>query len=134
MSYYTNYTLTVWKYPEEVDFDALSTAVLNIDNGAFEERGIDEWGCLSTWYSQDVDMWELSVQFPQILFRLHGEGESADDLWDEYWQNGSFQHCHEEIPPFDRAKMQSYERLGDRLRLIRPEDEVKHSNIKLPDF
>ena len=33
-------------------------------------------------------MAELSERFPDALFKLHGEGENRDDVWDKYFTGG----------------------------------------------
>lgn len=67
-------------------------------------------GCLEPvkWYSNEEDMREVSKQFPDVLFCLHGEGDDSDDIWDEYFLNGRSQVCCAEIviPPFDPSKLE----------------------------
>ena len=60
------------------------------------------------WYEHEDDMKFLSNQFPDILFKLHGEGEEKGDVWDKYFINGKMQHCHAvmTIPSFDKNKLQ----------------------------
>lgn len=140
MGYYTDFNLSVFQYPtnvawDDLPWDALRLAVAQIDDGIFEEWTQGEWGCNAKWYSQEVDMWVLSIQFPDILFCLHGDGEDGDDVWDEYWQNGARQHCYMEIPPYDAYKMRQYELNADgALALSRAEDESEHITMKLPDL
>ena len=59
------------------------------------------------WYDNEDDMLLLSKEFPDVLFKLHGEGEDNKDIWDKYFMNGKMQYCPAEIicPPFDRAKL-----------------------------
>lgn len=59
------------------------------------------------WYDHDDDMIKVSKMFPDVLFCLHGEGESNDDLWDTYYLNGKTQDCPATVvyPPFDPAKL-----------------------------
>lgn len=59
------------------------------------------------WYEHEEDMKFLSKQYPDILFKLHGEGEENGDIWDKYFMNGKMQHCHAvmSIPPFDKSKL-----------------------------
>lgn len=52
-------------------------------------------------------MKQLSKEFPNVLFKLHGEGEDKYDIWDKYFMDGKMQSCYAEIicPPFDRSKL-----------------------------
>lgn len=140
MSYYTSYNLSIFRHPtnvawDDLPWDALYLAVVSIDGGIFEEWTQGEWGCNAKWYSQDADMWKLSVQFPDLLFLLHGDGEDGDDVWDEYWQNGACQHCHMVIPPYDASKMRQYELNEDgTLAFPRAEDKSEHIKMTLPDL
>jgi hypothetical protein len=43
------------------------------------------------WYEHDKDMIEMSMKFPLVLFKLHGEGEESGDIWDAYYLNGKSQ-------------------------------------------
>lgn len=60
------------------------------------------------WYSRRDDMLEVSRIIPDVLFRLHGEGENNGDIWDQYFLNGKTQLCVAEIkiPPFDPDKLE----------------------------
>lgn len=60
-----------------------------------------------TWYDNEEDMRLLSKEFPDILFKLHGEGENNEDIWDKYFINGKMQYCLAKImcPPFDKTKL-----------------------------
>lgn len=44
------------------------------------------------WYENEEDMKKLSAVFPDVLFRLYGEGEESGDLWLCYHKNGKSQH------------------------------------------
>ena len=59
------------------------------------------------WYTDDKEMLKLSKKFPDVLFKLHGEGEESDDIWERYFMNGKSQYCQAEIviPPFDKSKL-----------------------------
>lgn len=140
MGYYTDYNLSVFQYPENIfwenlPWEKLNAAVDDIDGGIFEKWTQGEWNCNAKWYSQDADMWKLSVQFPDILFLLHGDGDEADDVWDEYWQNGCMQHCHMKIPPYKESEMKRYT-LNSGGQLVADvaftEDDI--GEIKLPDL
>lgn len=60
------------------------------------------------WYENEDEMLELSQEFPDVLFKLHGEGEESGDIWDKYFMNGKMQYCPAEIhiPEFDRNKLE----------------------------
>ena len=59
------------------------------------------------WYECDDEMIALSKEFPEVLFKVHGEGEESGDIWDRYFMNGKTQYCPAEVmcPPFDRTKL-----------------------------
>lgn len=43
------------------------------------------------WYDHEADMKVMSDAFPNVLFKLHGEGENAGDIWNAYFLNGKSQ-------------------------------------------
>lgn len=59
------------------------------------------------WYDCNDYMKELSKLFPETVFKLHGEGEQNDDLWDAYFKNGKWQECRADIiyPDYDEEKL-----------------------------
>ena len=61
------------------------------------------------WYDHRIDMIEFSKRFPDVLFRLHGEGEEGGDIWNEYYKNGQYQHCpvRMEYDDFDECKLKT---------------------------
>lgn len=40
------------------------------------------------WYDYVDDMKKLSQNFPDVIFKLHGEGEDRMDMWIHYFCNG----------------------------------------------
>lgn len=107
MGYYTDYQPDI----DNADFpqsklEEIGKTVRSMENVDFYDWGDGSWSADGQkWYEQEEDMYKLSLQFPDVRFRLHGNGEDQDDLWDEYWQNGSYQHCHAYIPSFDPNQM-----------------------------
>lgn len=59
------------------------------------------------WYDNENDMLLLSKEFPDVLFKLHGEGEDNEDIWNKYFMNGKMQYCPAKIvyEPFDKNKL-----------------------------
>lgn len=55
------------------------------------------------WYDHDQEMLLLSGKFPDVVFKLHGEGEEHGDFWDAYYKDGKM--CRyalpRKLPPFD---------------------------------
>lgn len=125
MGYYTNYDIQVLdikgegynaydiaKYMQEQNeksdkFYAFSYGLEEVlEEISPEENNYDL--CLASdeetkWYDHEEEMTELSEKFPDILFKLHGEGEDNGDLWNKYFMNGKMQYCKAQIvyPPFD---------------------------------
>lgn len=72
---------------------------------AIEPDGSQNDSC--KWYDWKDDMIAMSTNFPGVLFKLHGDGEEAGDIWDAYFLNGKSQVCKAEIaiPPLDMAAL-----------------------------
>lgn len=45
------------------------------------------------WYDSEEDMTALSREFPNYVFKLHGEGEDFMDMWDQYFADGMSELC-----------------------------------------
>lgn len=58
-------------------------------------------------WDHEYDMKQFSIKYPNILFKLIGEGESNDDIWHDYYINGKMQHCKAKIifDDFDKDKL-----------------------------
>lgn len=61
----------------------------------------------SKWYESTLDMKKMTLAFPDILFKMHGEGEESGDLWDCYYLNGKYQYCPVMLSyePFSEEKL-----------------------------
>ena len=59
------------------------------------------------WYEWDGDMREVSSLYPHYLFTVEGHGESCEDLWRAYFQNGKGSSSAAVItyPEYDPEKM-----------------------------
>lgn len=49
------------------------------------------------WYDWKENMQAMSKVFPDVLFKLHGEGEETGDIWDAYFLAGKVQVHKAEI-------------------------------------
>lgn len=105
MGYMTSYSLTVLDAHNSV-LEAISDEVDRMD--VFEEGNAqDGWFSWTTWYDWEEDMVLLSRRFPDVLFRLHGDGDDSEDLWDAYFLGGRMQMCPGKIvyDDFDPEKL-----------------------------
>ena len=80
------YTQNDWFYPFEYQLVEL---LFDEERANFTLEEDD----MSKWYEHDEEMRELSKQFPEIVFRLHGIGEENGDEWYCYYKNGKKQIC-----------------------------------------
>jgi len=103
MGYYTRYTLEIINGSED-----LIEEFRNQNDSA--RYAIDEFGNTiqeCKWYSSNDELIKFSLNHPDVLFKLSGEGEESGDIWDLYVKNGKSQLCVAEIvrPPFDPEKL-----------------------------
>ena len=52
-----------------------------------------------SWYEYDDDMKQVSTLFPNLTFRLDGNGEDTMDIWSAYYKNGDVEYTEVELPP-----------------------------------
>lgn len=90
MGYYTDYELTY----EPDDF------VDEIDE-ALDKLGYSDLAAGHSmnmkWYNHERDMTELSKEFPDTVFILHGVGEEPGDMWKKRFVNGEMEEVRAEI-------------------------------------
>lgn len=96
MGYYTRYKLET--SPESV-LEKVIESVTGEVRYAVGKNGSSDNRC--TWYDHEEEMAGISERFPDVTFKLHGEGEQSGDIWDKYFRNGKRQTCKAEIviPP-----------------------------------
>lgn len=126
MSWYTYYSLSLF---QRRDPDASWEEVYNPDITDDIKQVLRQEGIIGYVFDENLDshdkvkwwnhslMESLSKQFPDILFRLHGNATHNDpeDLWYEYWLNGRVQKCPAIITfdDFDESKLRTLKQIGD---------------------
>ena len=104
MGYYTYYTMgahdTKTNAPVNEELEkTICERLYAISKGAiFEAETFEE--CLDDslkWYDHFEDMLSLSVEFPDVVFILEGEGEERDDNWRLFVQNGMWEEVRARI-------------------------------------
>ena len=101
MGYYTEYTLSAENaegLEEKITTDLEEISGYTIDFG---------WNDSCKWYDHQKHMITLSKMYPEVIFKLEGEGEESEDLWIKYFKNGKMQVCKAEITfeKFDESKL-----------------------------
>lgn len=103
MGYYTRYTLEIENGDSNIISEFTQSCgaayyALNDDGSPFEEV---------KWIEHEKDLKEFSLKYPDILFKLKGEGDAVEDIWIKYIKNGKCQPCWGKIifEPFDESKL-----------------------------
>lgn len=114
MGYYTYYTMEARGIKDEKEYNSIVHALK--ERELLEDRENDKYGifdeskyyddshyayfdsCESAkWYDCSYDMMKFSKLFPNVTFKLHGDGEERDDMWNEYFHNGKMEECRARI-------------------------------------
>lgn len=123
MGYDTVYWLTWEEEFPSIEQVTQAFAEQNVDNVTTEfgsEQAIKYWqGVLggdheARWYEHQVEMAQVSKNWPEVAFQLEGDGEAGDDHWQEYFRNGKV-HAVEGKPVFPEFDP---EELAEPTRLI----------------
>ena len=106
MGYYTAYEIDVLK-PNEVDEEEICKYLESLDLPDFG-KWHGGWCAYGKWYEHEDDLKKLSLLFPDVVFRVYGDGEESDDIWYKYFKNGKVQYCpcHFSFDPYDEAKLE----------------------------
>jgi len=112
MGYYTNFTLSI--HEGEADLDAVRESITKISGGytfcyytsALRDNALHSEDAYK-WYEFEDDCKKLSLEYSGVVFKLHGEGEEAGDLWDAYFKDGKSQTCKASLayPPYDPLQL-----------------------------
>lgn len=86
MGYYTHYELEVAsEVSEELEkFFNEDTETCDYGEGFWDDLQNGNMEACK-WYEHNETMIEVSKKFPETLFVLKGEGESAGDMWKKYY-------------------------------------------------
>lgn len=95
MGYYTTYELDQVKNP--VDSEALEDYIREHEEELYALEPDGSSAESTKWYEHDEDMFKLSAEFPNTVFKLHGVGEEQGDEWEKYYHNGKLIHTFKVI-------------------------------------
>jgi hypothetical protein len=100
MGYRTYHSLTVYDNKltyldkETVEHEMLISKFVNKYDGLDEEESnFSIFEQEEKWYDHEKNMKEYSLLYPDLIFKIHGDGEENEDFWDEYFKNGKCQFC-----------------------------------------
>lgn len=109
MGYYTYYSLEIKGIKNEDEFNDIQDylkekELLGYAFSPSKYYSGDDIQFLDTyedckWYEWDQDMQDIAKRFPDITFRLNGEGEEHGDVWQAYYHGDESEKCESEIPP-----------------------------------
>ena len=110
MGYYTYYTMEARGIKNEEEYNSIVRSLKKHE--LYEDRENNKYGVFNNskyfdeshssyfeayeetkWYDHSYDMMKFSCLFPDVTFKLHGEGEESGDLWNEYFHNGKVEEC-----------------------------------------
>lgn len=84
MGYYTTFSLTLEEGPREQYEKMLE----DIDAIMGDNEMSSSESTYAKWYSYRKDIKNLSLKYPNIIFRVNGDGEDSNDLWQDFWHAG----------------------------------------------
>lgn len=107
MGYYTTYSLKILNNKEDLEssneffydtsFEDYSMDLISKFIKKYEiEYVINSDGTpndTAKWYEHEEQLIEFSKLYPNVIFKLKGEGEESGDLWIKYFKNGKHQYC-----------------------------------------
>lgn len=112
MGYYTYYSMEARNIKDEEQYNAIIEEMKKMElyafddhNGVFDsseyhetthDADFDSYDEFK-WYDNEYDMVKLSKLFPNVTFKLHGDGEERGDMWNKYFHNGESEECGSHI-------------------------------------
>ena len=106
MGYYTKFELAAYdaktKQPINEDLEAeiarkIWVKLCGSDN--YMPRNFEDavGGDAMKWYDHEEDMYDISLEYPDVIFVLDGEGEEFPDAWRCFTHNGVSETMYAEI-------------------------------------
>lgn len=72
------------------------------------------------WYEHDTAVCAMSAEFPNTVFRLHGEGEESGDLWEHYFHNGKVLHKAKAVVTFSKPDLTKLPVIAPKVKATLP--------------
>lgn len=105
---YTKFNLETLNCLGEPHMNVVLEEAMSEENSVYGCRliDIDQWDECK-WYRHEEEMRSLSQRFPDVIFKLSGEGEESGDIWVKYFKDGKMQVCRAEIvlPPYLESEL-----------------------------
>ena len=100
MGYNTNYDIEIIGAIEVQEVDLIADIIDAVGYNPFEDK--------CCWYEHKIVMDDISALHPELIFKLHGEGEDSGDIWNKYFKAGKMQECRGRVvyDEFDESKLQ----------------------------
>lgn len=60
------------------------------------------------WYTQWDDMMSISRRYPDVVFRVRGDGEESGDAWQTFYKNGKYSNWKltpQTYPEYDESML-----------------------------
>ena len=102
MGYYTLYTIERIEGDEKLFNEFLEELA---EKSGYEDLKTGEPANEMKWYDWESDCYELSKEYPTLLFMVEGDGEDVDDFWRCYFQNGKSVYYEKQWPVFNKEDM-----------------------------
>jgi len=89
MGYYTTFKLEIIEGNDNVTDYAKEIGECSGYGHLFDDQ--------HKWYDCEDDMKKISLNHPNTVFKISGEGEESGDIWSRYFKNGKCQYVKAQI-------------------------------------
>lgn len=106
MGYITEFTLGIEQNEKNIPLEDINEFIRNEKKKnddfmyVFYDEELDRNYDISgdgKWYDFDEDITKLSKEFPDVVFRLSGDGEERGDVWVKYYMGGKSQEAERTV-------------------------------------